>query len=68
VRDGSVVPAKTGLVTITYDHRVADGDEVARMGNDFRLFLERFDERADVRPAGSGNGLFSLPGALATRL
>ena len=70
VRDGSVVPAKTGYITITYDHRVADGADVARMGNDLCRFLESFDERVDAHLASlravRTYALGSLDGPLRT--
>ena len=43
VRDDKVVAANTGYVTISYDHRVADGAEVARLGNELRFFIEHFE-------------------------
>ncbi len=36
-----VRPALSAWVTVTYDHRVSDGAEVARFGDELRRYLER---------------------------
>lgn len=40
VEGGSVVPRMSGYLTITYDHRVADGSHCAKLGADLRCFIE----------------------------
>lgn len=40
VREGRVVAAPSAYVTLTYDHRVADGRDCARLGSDLKRFME----------------------------
>lgn len=40
VRDGQVESRLSAYVTVTYDHRVADGRDCARFGQELRAFLE----------------------------
>lgn len=43
VVDGTVLPRMSVWITITYDHRVIDGGEVARFGDDLRRRLETLE-------------------------
>jgi len=44
VRDGAIVPRLTLPITLTFDHRVADGADGARFASDIVRRLERPDE------------------------
>jgi pyruvate/2-oxoglutarate dehydrogenase complex dihydrolipoamide acyltransferase (E2) component len=43
VRDGNVVPAKIGFISVTFDHRVVDGARAAEFGLDVIGRLEQED-------------------------
>jgi pyruvate/2-oxoglutarate dehydrogenase complex dihydrolipoamide acyltransferase (E2) component len=41
VRDGSVVAARVGYISVTFDHRVVDGARAAEFGLDVIRRLEQ---------------------------
>jgi pyruvate dehydrogenase E2 component (dihydrolipoyllysine-residue acetyltransferase) len=57
VRDGAVVAARVGYVSVTFDHRVVDGARAAEFGLDV---IRRLEQRGGGRSARSGAPLDSV--------